>query len=57
LELLKKRIKEINSLVEIIETQQSVVNLDKILGIKAFNIDNVLILEPNFLIDTDHQHD
>jgi G3E family GTPase len=57
LEHLKKRIKEINSSVEIIETLHSVVDLDKIMGIKAFDLKNVLEVEPDFLSDTEHKHD
>jgi G3E family GTPase len=52
-----KRIKDINTSVEIIETCQSVIELDRILGIKAFDIKEVLQIEPDFLTDTEHQHD
>lgn len=57
LEKLKKRIKEINATVEIIETKDSIVDLDKILDIKAFDLNTVLKNEPEFLTDTEHQHD
>jgi len=57
LEHLKKRIKEVNSQVEIIETCQSVIDLDKIMGIQGFDIKAILKLEPDFLTDNDHQHD
>ena len=54
---LKNRIKEINTNVEIIETLNSVVDLDKILAIKAFDLKGVLEIEPDFLNDNEHQHD
>ena len=43
--------------MEIIEIQNSVIDLNKILDIKGFNIDSILKMEPDFLKDEDHQHD
>jgi len=57
LEHLKKRIKEINSQVEIIETLKSEIDLDRIIGIQGFDLKSILELEPDFLTDTEHQHD
>ena len=57
LEHIKTRIKEINSQVEIIETLNSIIDLDKILNILAFDLSSVLVLEPDFLVNQDHQHD
>jgi len=52
------RIKVINSAAEIIRTQYSNVSLDKILDIKAFDLDRVLQMTPDFLEDDDgHHHD
>eukprot|EP00775_Hariotina_reticulata_P009293 gene9293-9458_t len=50
-----KRIKAINKTAEIIECQNSVVDLDKLLGISAFSMDRMLEMDPEFLEDdTDH---
>jgi len=57
LDHLHKRIKAINSHVEIIETKNSIVDLDKILEIKSFDLNEILKLEPDFLSDKEHQHD
>lgn len=53
----KERIKSINRSALLIETQQAKVNLDQILGIGAFSLNNVLEMDPEFLKDQDHQHD
>lgn len=55
----KDLIHSINSHVEIIETQQCQVDLDKIIGIRGFNLEKILQLEPDFLNDSssDHIHD
>jgi len=55
------RIKEINANVEIIPCtlkDKLTFDLDKILGIKAFDVENILKIEPTFLEDdgTDHVH-
>lgn len=57
LETVKSRVRAINSTVEMIESVQSVVPLDKILNIKGFNLKKVLEMEPTFLEDQEHQHD
>ena len=54
---IKAKIRAINGVVEIIETQNSVIDLNKILDIKSFDIEAVMKMEPNFLKDEDHQHD
>ena len=51
------KIRAVNGVVEIIEIQNSVIDLNKILDIKGFNIDSILKMEPDFLKDEDHQHD
>jgi len=54
---LERRIRTINATAEIIPTQMSTVDLDRILGVGAFDLNRVLETEPTFLDDTDHQHD
>jgi len=50
IEHLKKRIKAINGNVEIILSEQSVVDLEKILKISAFDLKPAITLEPDFLM-------
>jgi G3E family GTPase len=57
IEHLKKRIRNINAAVEIIETEQTVIDLDRILEIHCFDLKSVLEVEPGFLENLDHQHD
>lgn len=47
-----------NPVAEIIPTAQSVVPMEKILGLDAFSLERVLKMEPDFLSsDSEHQHD
>ena len=57
LERIKGKIRAVNSVVEIIETQNSVIDLNKILDIKGFNLETILKMDPEFLKDDEHQHD
>jgi len=57
LDHIKKRIKEINASVEVIETTFSKIDIEKIMGIRAFDLSTVLEVEPDFLKNTEHQHD
>ena len=52
-----RRIRSINANAEIIPTTMSKVDLDQILGVGAFDLNRVLEMEPEFLSDTEHQHD
>ena len=54
---IKGKIREFNVFVEIIETQKSVIDLNKILDIKGFNLETILKMDPEFLKDDEHQHD
>jgi G3E family GTPase len=53
----RKRIQGINSQVEIIETVQSCIDPSRLLNKEAFNLERVLEFDPEFLKDTEHQHD
>jgi G3E family GTPase len=54
----EKALKGINAFAEIVRTQQSRVDPSKLLNIKAFDINRVLEMDPEFLnTDGDHQHD
>ena len=52
------RIRGINPYTKIIRTEHCAANLDEVLGLKAFSLDRVLEVEPDFLTsDHDHEHD
>ena len=52
------RIRRINPYTKIIRTKHCAANLDEVLGLKAFSLDRVLEVEPDFLTsDHDHEHD
>jgi len=53
----EKRIKAINNFAPIIRTQNAVVDLDKVLNLKAFDLKRVLEFDPEFLGDQEHEHD
>lgn len=52
-----ERIKSINQFATIIESQNSVVDVSKILGLSAFSLTRALDIDPGFLEDGEHQHD
>jgi G3E family GTPase len=51
------RIRAINAGVMILPATYGDVDLQRILGVRAFDLDAVLAGDPQFLLDTDHQHD
>jgi len=52
------KIRGINKFAEIIETEQSQVDIQKILGVKAFDLARVLEVEADFLdTEGEHEHD
>ncbi|GAA2787604.1 GTP-binding protein [Saccharopolyspora taberi] len=53
----QRRIHAINAGVRILPAQHGNADLDEILGVRAFDLDKILAEEPEFLDDTDHQHD
>ena len=54
----KRKIKSINVHAPIIETQYSKVPIEKVINIKAFDLDKTLEMDDGFLdIDAEHQHD
>ena len=44
-----EKLRSINKFAEIIETQQSAVPLERVLGVKAFDLSRVLQIEEDFL--------
>lgn len=53
----RRRIHRINAGVRILPAQHGDVDLDEVLGVRAFDLDKILADEPEFLLDSDHQHD
>jgi G3E family GTPase len=51
------RIRAINTPVEIIPARNAEVDLRRILDVGAFDLDRVLTEDPQFLTETEHQHD
>lgn len=56
-EEIKKKIKSINDVADIIECQNSKVDPGLLLNIQSFDLDKILVKEPDFLENTDHEHD
>jgi G3E family GTPase len=54
----KAKVTAINKSAKTFDTQHSVVDLEKILNIGAFDLQRILTgLDPQFLVDQEHQHD
>lgn len=54
----ERRIREINALAPMVRTSWGKVDLDRILDVGAFDLDRVLVDDPEFLNeDAEHQHD
>ena len=51
------RIRAINPTAVIHHTERCGLNIDKVLDRRAFDLDRILAIEPNFLGEDDHQHD
>ncbi|MCW6004441.1 GTP-binding protein [Micromonospora sp. CPCC 205371] len=54
---IEARLREINALAEIVPAQYGKVDLERILDVGAFDLSRVLETDPQFLTDTEHQHD
>jgi|GEM_PF-9468 len=53
----ERRIRSINSMAEIIPASFAKIDLDRILGVGAFDLARVLEFDPKFLEESEHQHD
>ena len=51
LEEVKEELQSINAFAEVIQTVQSQVPLDQVLGVNSFSIEKTLNVDPNFLLD------
>ena len=54
---LEKRVRQMNAFATIHRTQNCEVNIDAVLGIQAFDLRNVLAIDPELLNDITHEHD
>ncbi|MBF2065477.1 MAG: GTP-binding protein [Calothrix sp. C42_A2020_038] len=58
LEELEKRIRSMNVMAKIYRTRNSELEMDALLGVKAFDLERALEIEPEFLNEEhDHEHD
>jgi G3E family GTPase len=57
LEALESRIRDMNAMVKIYRTQNSDLAIETILGVRAFDLDRALEVDPDFLNEDAHEHD
>ncbi|KST62653.1 CobW family GTP-binding protein [Mastigocoleus testarum] len=57
LEELEQRIRSMNAMAKIYRTRNSEVEMDALLGVKAFDLDRALEIDPEFLGEDAHEHD
>jgi G3E family GTPase len=57
LEELEKRIRSVNAMAKIYRTRNSELGMDALLGVKAFDLERALEIDPNFLGEDAHVHD
>jgi len=57
LEELEQRIRSMNAIAKIHQTQHCQVSLDAVLGVGAFDLKNALSVDPEFLDEDAHDHD
>jgi G3E family GTPase len=57
LDALESKIRQLNALAKIYRTQNSEIDLDRVLGINAFDLDRALEIDPQFLSEDAHEHD
>jgi G3E family GTPase len=57
LDELEKRIRGMNAMAKIHRTRNAEVGMDALLGVKAFDLDRALEIDPDFLGEDAHEHD
>lgn len=57
LEELENRIRGMNAMAKIYRTRNSELEMDALLGVKAFDLDRALEVDPDFLGEDAHEHD
>ena len=53
----ERRIRTLNPFAKIHHTEHSVIDMDKVFGVGAFDLDAKLEVDPTFLDDLEHEHD
>jgi G3E family GTPase len=53
----ERRIRTLNPFAKIHHTEHSAIDLDKVFGVGAFDLDAKLEIDPTFLDDLEHEHD
>lgn len=54
---LEQKIKTMNAMAKIYPTQNSQLDMDAVLGVKAFDLERALEIDPHFLQEDAHEHD
>ena len=54
---LEQRIRSMNAIARIHRTRDAQIEMDAILGVRAFDLNNALQIDPEFLNETAHEHD
>jgi G3E family GTPase len=54
---LERRIRGMNAIAKIHRTQDAAVEMDALLGVRAFDLSRALEIDPNFLTEDAHEHD
>jgi G3E family GTPase len=54
---LEKRIRGMNTIVKMYNTQYANIPMDQVLGVEAFKLEKALEVDPEFLNEEDHEHD
>ncbi len=57
LDALEKRIRGMNGMAKLYRTQNAEISMANLLGVKAFDLNHALEIDPNFLSEDAHQHD
>ncbi|MGD1937078.1 MAG: CobW family GTP-binding protein [Cyanophyceae cyanobacterium] len=57
LEELEQRIRGMNAIAKIYRTHDAQIEMDALLGVNAFDLDNALKVDPEFLNEAAHEHD
>jgi G3E family GTPase len=57
LDQLEQRIRGMNAIAKIYRTRDAVLDMDALLGIGAFDLNQALQIDPDFLTETAHEHD
>ena len=54
---IEKRLRDVNKYAPVLRCQNAGVAMDQVIGLKAFELQRVLEMDPEFLSDSEHVHD